>query len=352
MMNRLFVGSLVTLCLSAVMPYPCQAQEIYACYSRSDGTLRIVPPLTSCRKNEAALSWNKEGPAGPPGDGGQTRTYIVNCGYGDSVTAALAKAALYAGPAEIVINGMCHEAVILTRSNTTLRGGTPGSGLNPGSGVALEVGGAWGISVSDLTLTGAAAGMWISTAQVSLYSSRIVGNTEPGIYAENSTLYLGPGNILDRNGRGIMVRASTLRTDGASITNNLGDGITVMEGSSASIRASRIARNTQGGVNMYFSSFLGLSGATVIELNGGGIGAMGGSTMVLGDGVVIQDNVGNGISLADVSVAAAFGSPLIQNNGGVGVVCAGSPAAAQLATSTFGTVINNPLGNIECPMPR
>jgi hypothetical protein len=352
MMNRLFAASLMILCLLAVIPYPSQAQQIYACYSRSDGTLRIVPSLTSCKKNEATLSWNKEGPAGPPGDSVQPQNYTVNCDYGDTVTAALAKAALYPGPVEIVINGMCREAVMLLRSNTSLVAGKPGSGLNPGYGVALQVEGAQGVRVYSLTLTGADAGMWITGAsQVTLYSSSILANSGPGIYVEDSTLSLRAGNILDSNGRGIMMSSSNLRVDGSAITNNRGDGLTMLHGSFASIHATRIAGNTQDGINLYFSSTLSVATDSVLEGNTIGIAAMGGSNMVLSDMVVIQNNRSDGIHLADVSVAAAFGSPLIQNNGGYGVSCSAAPAVAQLATPEFGTVIDNTLGNINCPKP-
>ncbi len=40
---------------------------IYACVVNDSGTVRIVAPGTACRKNEALITWNLQGPAGNPG---------------------------------------------------------------------------------------------------------------------------------------------------------------------------------------------------------------------------------------------------------------------------------------------
>jgi hypothetical protein len=90
----------------------------------------------------------------------------------------------------------------------------------------------------------------------------------------------------------------------------------------------------------------------VLEYNGTGIGATGMSSMLLGDGVTIQLNRGDGIHMADISVAIAWGNPLIQNNQGWGVSCGAAPAVAQIGTSTFGTVTGNALGEVNCPRPQ
>ena len=43
---------------------------INACYNVHDGAVRVVDGPTSCKNNEAALSWNQTGPQGTPGDQG------------------------------------------------------------------------------------------------------------------------------------------------------------------------------------------------------------------------------------------------------------------------------------------
>ena len=43
---------------------------IHGCVQRHSGELRIVAPRDRCRNEEAALSWNTEGPAGATGPAG------------------------------------------------------------------------------------------------------------------------------------------------------------------------------------------------------------------------------------------------------------------------------------------
>jgi hypothetical protein len=278
----------------------------------------------------------------------------VNCGTpGQTVAGALAKAALYTGPVEIVINGVCAEAVELTRSNTSLRGGSQGGGLNPVSGTALAVTAALNVRIYDLTLTGTQMGLALrDAAHVVLYSSSVVGNGKHGIFLESSTLSLRAGNTVSHNGgSGILARQSRLSVDGSEIAQNGAAGIDLTDGSSALVQATHIADNSGEGIALYFSSTLNLQSGCVIERNLGGVSATGASSMVLGTGVTIQSNLSDGVFLADVSVAAAFGEPLIQNNAGWGVSCAASPAVAQLVTRAFGTVIGNVVGQVNCRIP-
>ena len=44
--------------------------EIYGCYAKKSGTLRIVDSLTQCSRTENPISWNQTGPAGPAGPQG------------------------------------------------------------------------------------------------------------------------------------------------------------------------------------------------------------------------------------------------------------------------------------------
>jgi len=102
---------------------------------------------------------------------------------------------------------------------------------------------------------------------------------------------------------------------------------------------------------MFFNSTLSVGQGSVLERNHFGINAVGGSTVSVGN-VEILNNSSDGIRLSDTSVAAAFGSPFIHNNGGYGVLCAPPPAVAQLATPDFGTVRDNESGDITCPKPE
>jgi hypothetical protein len=72
MINRLFVTTLMIACLMAVMAYPCLAQNntIYACYTKSNGAIRVVPTANACKSNEVVISWGVQGPIGPQGPAG------------------------------------------------------------------------------------------------------------------------------------------------------------------------------------------------------------------------------------------------------------------------------------------
>jgi hypothetical protein len=47
---------------------PDSGGTIHACYGKSNGNLRAVESEGDCRSNESPLSWNQQGPPGPPGN--------------------------------------------------------------------------------------------------------------------------------------------------------------------------------------------------------------------------------------------------------------------------------------------
>ena len=48
---------------------------IEACYNNTNGELRRVNSAADCRNHETSLSWNVEGPAGPPGPGSNVEAF-------------------------------------------------------------------------------------------------------------------------------------------------------------------------------------------------------------------------------------------------------------------------------------
>lgn len=67
-----FVGVFATIIWTQVF---AQSNEtISACVQKVSGNMRIVTANESCKSNEYALSWNKQGPVGPQGDPGSTAT--------------------------------------------------------------------------------------------------------------------------------------------------------------------------------------------------------------------------------------------------------------------------------------
>jgi hypothetical protein len=281
---------------------------------------------------------------------------LVHCADGDTVAGALTQAALYTGPAEIVIYGMCREAVVLARSHTTLVAGTPGSGLNPGTGTGtvLEVVSASNVRINGLTLTGAGEGMSVSGSDVTLFSSSIVENTKQGIGVASGRIALQAGNVVSRNGYVGIIGWSdaVIGMDGVEITDNAGSGIRASTGSTVAVNNTHVAGNEGAGIELWFNSTLGIQWST-IEENAAGIVTFGMASVSLMGEVTIQANHGDGLNLHDISVATAWGGALlIQNNDGWGVFCHEAPAVAQLATFEFGTVTGNRLGDVKCPKPQ
>jgi hypothetical protein len=55
----------------AVAAIPGTGDVISGCYSKSNGTLRVVDARDRCRSNERRIAWNERGPAGPRGPAGE-----------------------------------------------------------------------------------------------------------------------------------------------------------------------------------------------------------------------------------------------------------------------------------------
>ncbi len=56
--------------LAVVIGIPDSSGVIHACYSNSQGSVRIVESASDCKNNETAITWNQTGPAGSPGPAG------------------------------------------------------------------------------------------------------------------------------------------------------------------------------------------------------------------------------------------------------------------------------------------
>jgi hypothetical protein len=70
MKRRIWVTGIMLVALMGFLSVPCFAQVINGCYSKKNGTLRIVSNAAKCTKNEMFISWNQTGPEGPAGETG------------------------------------------------------------------------------------------------------------------------------------------------------------------------------------------------------------------------------------------------------------------------------------------
>jgi hypothetical protein len=63
-------GMILAFLLVSGFHFRAQGNEIYGCYQKENGQLRIVSKSSACRSSEIAISWNKVGPQGPAGPEG------------------------------------------------------------------------------------------------------------------------------------------------------------------------------------------------------------------------------------------------------------------------------------------
>jgi hypothetical protein len=329
----------------------------------------------------------------------------VDCAAGETVGAALAAAAARRGPITILVTGVCAEAVTLRRDDVTLRGAAPGAGLRvpfedatlvrvngarrvrleqltltgdgTGSGIDADDNGAFtavGLQVSNLSagievaqsalgevfdsviennLSGVSAGQ----ADLGLFDCTVRNNRASGVSVIGGRLSVSGGAIEANRFSGVSATASSLAIlTGVSVTDNSQFGILASFGSLVAVQpGTSISRNALGGLRVQNAAIGSLTGTVVVENNGGGgVTVVDGSFFRMavgaGPGPRISGNTGNGISLFDTSLAAGTGSLQITGNTGWGVLCAPSPAVAQV-TGAFNatTVTGNTTGQISCP---
>jgi hypothetical protein len=384
---------------------PAQDNTIYGCLESSSGRVRLIGDAQgACRPHETPISWNvlgpkgdtgPAGPAGAPADMTQVTDLknavtnlqnqinnlngllsrvanlenfnkwshlntVVDCGAGQTVAAALAKAANYQS-STITIRGTCREAVMINNPNTFLSGEQPGDGLalGPGdSGTVLAIQ-AEGVSINTLTVTGGRigistgiraasllrqvtisgstwAGIWLNGGSIELDHSTITGTSNAGIWAwKNAVATVNASTISANSFAGVYAERSTVMLDQGTVLSGNGTGLSLNNGSSASMNVATISQNQGFGVTIWQAS-----------------------TASLGNGTVITGNAGDGINLKDTGVLAggSFGAAgsgaHVLNNGGFGVFCSGAPATAQILGVTWGGVVvsGNTGGNVNCPI--
>jgi hypothetical protein len=285
---------------------------------------------------------------------------VVDCSVpGETVAAALAKAANYRS-SSITIKGTCREAVEINNPNTSLSGQGPGDGLalEPTDSRTVLAIQAEGVSINTLTVTGgwigistgirAAsllrqvtisgskwAGIWLNGGSIELDDSTITG-TSTGIWAwKNAVATVNASTISANSFAGVYAERSTVMLDQGTVLSGNGTGLSLNNGSSASMNVATISQNQGFGVTIWQAS-----------------------TASLGNGTVITGNAGDGINLKDTGVLAggSFGAAgsgaHVLNNGGFGVFCSGAPATAQILGVTWGGVVvsGNTGGNVNCPI--
>lgn len=281
----------------------------------------------------------------------------VDCGAGQTVSAALAQAGGRASQVRITIVGVCSEAVNVMRSRTVLRAGSPGAGLeSPSDTTPVLSVNAGEVVVDGLTLSGGIGVTVSSRGQVLFVRTLMKDSTFHGLMSFGGRVELMHSTVQGSAGVGIQaIQGSHLRL-GQSVIQNNAFALDVGSGSFGLLDGGTQVRSNGSGVGVSFGSMLQV-GQVVIEDNGGaGLMVVGGSMVHFGfaGGIaIIRGNMGHGLYLRDTSVASELfsgsGKAEILNNGGFGVFCSPPPAVAQLA-GPIGTVAGNAAGQISCPV--
>lgn len=351
-----------TAWLAVAVTSPSNAETFTACVHLDLNNVLYhvglgTTPSKPCRPGDPAISWNQVG--------SEPLFLAVDCTAGDTVADALALAPSTTGRVTITLSGVCTESVSISRDDVTLRGASPGDGLQAPAETfaALTLDGAQRIVLSHLTLAGGSVGLAAQEGTAFRADDIHVHDaTDSGVMVAGASARLENTTVEDNGGEGILAfNGARVTLVGGIVQNNGLLGVLVKGGSSAFIVRTDVLGNGQGGAMAWLGSGISLDGATVANNTGNGIIVVGGSSVLLGDsGVLVTEvsgNTGNGILVNDTSVIGAItlGSAVVKNNDLRGVFCEQAPAVAQITRHAVGftldatTVFGNTVGQIDCP---
>ena len=271
----------------------------------------------------------------------------VDCGSGQTISAALAQAAAHTGMVRITVSGVCNENLNVTRPRTTIIGAGPGATIQGVAGPpVVQVSGApLFLVLSNLAITGGQTAVSVgSGAHVELLNVTLTGHVNGVSIANRGAARLvnttidapaGPGIAVDvRNGAFVSIA-------GGAIRNHTNYALQLQNGAVADVGNTEITGNQNGGgpgsirgaVGLYGGSSLRLTGTTITGNTGNGVFVAMGSVLYLENGVTISGNTGHGISASDGAVVGKFfvvTNVHINANGGYGISCSAPPALAHL----------------------
>lgn len=326
---------------------------------------------------------------------------FVDCSAGEKIQDAINENSAFFRPINITIQGLCVEAVNISRDYISLNGSQSGDGLrapSPDTFAVLEVQRSKHVSLSQLTLQGgqnglhatnnsdvhaselhaSAAGQCLAmnlgaTAEIenSLFDNCYIGASSVG----NSSLKLTHSTISNSQVFGVSSQngGTILLFDGSVVTNSGFHGVYSSIGGTVEIRDSTIETSTEFGVHADSGGVVlidrgGLvqttdgtgalantggaihlrNGARIANNYGHGITGFNGGDIKVQDESLVEGNTGDGINLITGSTASIESNSIIQNNGGSGV------SVNDVSVATFGSdtqIINNGGIAIVCAPP-
>jgi len=275
----------------------------------------------------------------------QTMSFTVDCGQGQTISAALEQGDSRK-PLVVNVQGACNESVTIARDNVTLlgdpSGGTainaPGSNTNvvtvQGNGVTLEnlvlTGGNNGISFSggfrsrirNCMIQGASAdGIHVFAGDVRVTNSTIQGSGANGVTVVRggSVAISGGSQILANANIGIHATGNAVvSTNGDTISDNGTNGVLLDNGSQGTFYNSTISRNGAEGLLAVVGANASIANNTISENGGDGVVGYLGTTLWLAENV-INSNTGSGV-VGNGHATVQIGGATINNNMGDGIV--------------------------------
>jgi hypothetical protein len=228
------------------------------------------------------------------------------------------------------------------------------------AGVAIHDGGGVGILAdtgASLIVSGGAIerGSWGLDADrvshVTLRGTAIRDQTGVGAFAGLGSSLYAEAVTVEGCDTGIQIgQGGSLDLNGGTIRDNLRLGI-ALHGSAASLYGGAAVTGNDGvGVGLFNGARLAVADAVVENTTGApgwGLLLLGGAS-VRSERLVVRGNSGDGINMHDASVLETGTGLQVLNNGGWGILCAPSPAVAQIS-GTPGPVSGNTAGQINCP---
>ncbi len=233
--------------------------------------------------------------------------YVVNCDEGDSLQDAFGKAAGSAKLIEIDLYGTCYEDLRISRDDVRIYG--DGDATIVGTTRLFSAKGVWFL---DLNFTGPGDGVRIIDGRVRLIRVHVSDNVGNGIVVmQNGAVSLGSSFVERNTGAGIILDKASSNLNNTVVTNNGSDGIVVTNNAGLSVRGGGINYHENGhGIRTLNSSSISLNQTHVGWANPVGISLSVGSTGVVTDtyananaefGVLLETNsalqfAGGGIS--------------------------------------------------------
>lgn len=234
----------------------------------------------------------------------------VNCDKGDSIQKAIDGGAGSAADRRINITGYCTEDLLINRDRVWLLGDT-----NTVIDGRIVIRGSDGITISDLTVTGARDGMSASHSRVFMTNVHFTGNNGYGLAVRaGSAVYLRDGSIAhNTEGIGLLVDNGFASLRNTDVFGNESDGIVVNANGSLNLSGGRVHSHSSGtGILARLGASVELEDADVSGNRFAGVNVSLGSTAAI-YGSTLNDNTDIGLIVTDNSSVEVGGCEFADN---------------------------------------